>query len=87
MVNQSCQKFDIYGCNIQNVKVGSVSTAYSILLIQEKFFAMFAMMQSHRNIVRLKGITGGKSTQIRLKNFCMLHNVTKQKVLGYKDQT
>jgi len=48
----------------------------AILLIQEKPFAKFAVMQSYRNIVSLKGITGGRSTQIGLKNFCMLPNVT-----------
>ena len=41
-----------------------------------KAFAKFVIMQSKRNIVSLKGTTGSKSTQIRLKNFCILPNVT-----------
>ena len=40
-----------------------------ILLIPEKPFAKFAIMQSQQNIVSLKGITDSKSTQIRLKNY------------------
>jgi len=40
-----------------------------ILLIQEKPFAKFAIMQPKRNTVSLKGITGSKTTQMRLKNF------------------
>jgi len=40
-----------------------------ILLIPEKPFAMFAIMQSYQNIVNLKGITDSKSSQIRLKNY------------------
>jgi len=38
-----------------------------ILLIQEKPFAKFAIMQSWRNTVGLKGITASKSTQTRQK--------------------
>jgi len=48
-----------------------------LLLIHEKSFVKFAVMQSQRNIVSLKGITGSKSTQIKLKSiFCMLPNAT-----------
>jgi len=34
-------------------------------------------MQSCRHIASLKGITGDRSIQIRLKIFCMLANVTR----------
>jgi len=53
--------FDIYGCKIQNTKVGSVP----ILLIQEKPIATLAIVQTQRNIVNLIA----KSTQTKLKNF------------------
>ena len=51
----------IYGCKIQNTKVGSMP----ILLIQEKPIAIFAIIQTQRNVVNLIA----KSTQTRLKNF------------------
>jgi len=45
----------------------------SILLIQEKSFAKFAVMQSLRNNVSVKGITGSRSTQITIKKFLHAH--------------
>ena len=56
-----------------------------ILLIQEKSFLKFAIKQSYRKNVSVKGITGSKSTQIRLRSFCMLTNATQSFKLQRSD--
>jgi len=67
LVNQSCQKFRHMW--LQDSELKLAQCLLPILLIQQKPFVEFAIMQSQRNIVSLKGITGSKSTQIRPKNF------------------
>jgi len=64
LVNQSCQKF-----RHMWLQEKLAQCRLPILLIHEKPFAKFAIIQPKRNIVSLKGIPGSKSTQMRLKNF------------------
>jgi len=53
-----------------------VPTAYPA--DSRKFFAKCAIIQSERNIVSLRGITGNKGTQIRKKKFLYAHEVTQR---------
>jgi len=64
----SNKSFDMYGCNIQSLKVGPMP----ILLIQVKPIADFAIIPLWRNIVKLKGMLEAKRTHLRLRTFCVL---------------